>query len=261
MSVTSFAHSATRAPGQDNIRNGRRARFRFYNGFTLIELLVVIVIIGVLAAILFPVFIQAKATAQQTKCSSNLRQLAMAWQMYADNNDGKACPSLYSRDGCDYSWDFTILPGGSAKDGLLSRYAKSGELKRCPSFRGEAWNKPYTGYAYNASYIGGDSMNASPLPQQPCNLGEIAHPSRTVLFADAGFGSPVSAHNYLRAPSSKPIKFYAGTLHYRHNQSANVAYADGHVRSTSQKFRSDPVRWPQCGTLSQDDSAYSLTGQ
>jgi len=57
-------------------------------GFTLIELLVVIAIIAILAAILFPVFAQAREKARQTACVSNLKQLGIAFQLYASDNDG-----------------------------------------------------------------------------------------------------------------------------------------------------------------------------
>jgi len=59
------------------------------HGFTLIELLVVIAIIAILAAILFPVFAKAREKARQTKCTSNLRQIAMGALMYAQENNEK----------------------------------------------------------------------------------------------------------------------------------------------------------------------------
>src|SRR5450759_2619705 len=70
-------------------------------GFTLIELLVVIAIIAILAAILFPVFARARAKAQQTVCLSNLKQIGLAFMMYASDWKQKlpghrACGSAYT---------------------------------------------------------------------------------------------------------------------------------------------------------------------
>src|SRR5690348_3498076 len=56
-------------------------------GFTLIELLVVIAIIAILAAILFPVFAQAREKARQTACLSNLKQIGLGTMMYAEDYD------------------------------------------------------------------------------------------------------------------------------------------------------------------------------
>jgi len=61
--------------------------------FTLVELLVVIAIVAILAAMLFPVFSRAREKARQVTCTSNLRQLGNAIQMYAQDYDERMCPS------------------------------------------------------------------------------------------------------------------------------------------------------------------------
>jgi prepilin-type N-terminal cleavage/methylation domain-containing protein/prepilin-type processing-associated H-X9-DG protein len=130
-------------------------------GFTLIELLVVIAIIAILAAILFPVFAQARAKARAATCLSNLKQLSLAEIMYASDYDMKG--SI----GKTTSWNTQcILYGGNAStpstsglywdpndpnnpgDGFYGwlnafwapgmPYIKNRELWRCPSDKGTA---------------------------------------------------------------------------------------------------------------------------
>jgi prepilin-type N-terminal cleavage/methylation domain-containing protein/prepilin-type processing-associated H-X9-DG protein len=279
MSEANDATGVLRAPVH-NIRNGRGACFGIY-GFTLIELLVVIAIIAMLAAMLFPVFVSAKEQARLTTCISNLKQINAAWLLYAGDNSGRACPSYYwGDDGWVRAWDFDLRENGTGSDyrlGLLSPYCRSGAIKSCPSFNGGKWDRPYSGYAYNASYIGGDFDRLGNTvwidqytgrPHKIAFLHQIRHPSATAVFADGGFGSPVNAQNYLRAPSD--TYFQAGTVHYRHNGAATVAYADGHVAATRKRYTHyADVPWlnlkqkafdcsPDTGGLSLDDSAYDL---
>lgn len=80
------------------VKNTKRA-------FTLIELLVVIAIIAILAAILFPVFAQAKAAAKKTVTLSNIKQVALGNRMYAGDNDDRYAMSINGwplPDGMDY---------------------------------------------------------------------------------------------------------------------------------------------------------------
>ncbi len=79
--------------------------------FTLIELLVVIAIIAILAAILFPVFAQAKAAAKRTQCASNMRQLGLGLNLYANDYDGGLPESSHSVFGnLERAWVFTLRP-------------------------------------------------------------------------------------------------------------------------------------------------------
>lgn len=226
---------------------------RLKRGFTLIELLVVIAIIAILAAVLFPVFAQAKASAHKTTCLSNIRQIGLAWQMYLADYDDTATPSYF--DHGLIAWDFRYdNPSRKAEPGLLGPYTRSGQLQSCPVFHGVAWDRPYTGYAYNASYVGGDINAGLPV----ANYSQIELPAQIAVFAEGGFGTPVKAHNFLRAPSDMPL-FPYGKVHYRHSGSANVAYGDGHAKAVKAIFHQEPEE-PTVGALSQDDRAYSLTG-
>lgn len=78
-----------------SLRGGRRGLSQRAAGFTLIELLVVIAIIAILAAILFPVFAQAREKARQTACLSNMKQVTMGILMYGQDYD-ETCPLFFN---------------------------------------------------------------------------------------------------------------------------------------------------------------------
>ena len=120
-------------------------------GFTLIELLVVIAIIAILAAILFPVFLNAKERGRQATCTSNLKQLTLAMFSYADDNDGFLPVSSRSRMAnytgrATIEWtgstfdrgvaggDTSIVPCDPRKGSLaIGGYARGIALFNCPS--------------------------------------------------------------------------------------------------------------------------------
>jgi prepilin-type N-terminal cleavage/methylation domain-containing protein len=108
----------------------RRLRRESPLGFTLIELLVVIAIIAILAALLLPALARAKERAKAIKCTSNMRQLALSYNMFADDNNDQ-CVRLY---------DFETAPPGAFFPGgvtwwvdLLRPYLQTTNLIGCPS--------------------------------------------------------------------------------------------------------------------------------
>ncbi|MFW5868483.1 MAG: prepilin-type N-terminal cleavage/methylation domain-containing protein, partial [Armatimonadota bacterium] len=96
-------------------------------GFTLIELLVVIAIIAILAAILFPVFARAREKARQTSCLSNVKQLGLSLNMYAQDYDETLVPSRGKTGAGSWCvWTHYTEP-----------YRKNDQLLMCPTSRGK----------------------------------------------------------------------------------------------------------------------------
>ncbi len=126
-------------------------------GFTLIELLVVIAIIAILAAILFPVFAQARAAARQISCVSNTKQFSLAVLMYAQDFD-ETIPRLDNN-----RWDTVPNWGNVGSDsltpnamfaGVVQPYIKTQGLQYCPevprtNWRGAIGNPEIDGNPYN----------------------------------------------------------------------------------------------------------------
>ncbi len=131
-------------------------------GFTLIELLVVIAIIAILAAILFPVFAQAKEAAKKTADLSNMKQNVLGVIMYTGDYDDRA--PLWT-----YNFTFDVLPanGGDRSFGnLIFPYVKSDELQKTP-------NSPHSVQSrkYNANFPDPNGAGALKREQELYNLG------------------------------------------------------------------------------------------
>jgi prepilin-type N-terminal cleavage/methylation domain-containing protein/prepilin-type processing-associated H-X9-DG protein len=229
-------------------------RFTPRRGFTLIEMLVVVVIIAILAAILFPVFAQAREAARQATCISDLRQMSLALSMYVQ--DFEAYPAASYRIGADeYRWHALIQP-----------YVKNTLLFVCPS---SGWQVDYRnlGYGYNYQYLGNSRSLAAGGTGRVSEVG-IEYPSETIAIADSdGTGGwyaapqPWSAtgkecarlgnHGYVIDPPRLPLRAGSlpslpsctqiGLLHTapgagfsrvsaRHRGGTDVAFCDGHAK-------------------------------
>ena len=242
-------------------------------GFTLIELLVVIAIIAILAALLFPVFARARSKAMQTDCLSNVRQLTLAFLMYADDYDGFLPAASIMNSDWSYEWAWDFNSNNWVYDGLgfIGHYTSTGQVNRCLVFAAPAFGRPYTGYAYNATYLGGcyyrdvNTGQVTPEPgaliKGPANISALGSPADTVLLTDSAlwstFSNELITNNYLRAPNDPFYAWIGPNVHFRHNGAANVAYCDGHAKAATQKFNVSPND-DSLGDLSVDDSAYDL---
>ncbi len=181
-------------------------------GFTLIELLVVIAIIAILAAILFPVFARARERARQTSCQSNLRQIALATIMYAQDYNEMLPPILLQSGENLYAVNETLMP-----------YMRNDQLWICPSDGVGEVETTEVGAAMDISYSGNTAtmrwvLPAYGLTDPPLSIGAVRRPSETALFWDA------------RSEGTSFPDDFALLVTYRHNEMANVSYHDGSAR-------------------------------
>jgi prepilin-type N-terminal cleavage/methylation domain-containing protein/prepilin-type processing-associated H-X9-DG protein len=215
-----------------------------FGGFTLIELLVVIAIIAILAAILFPVFAQAKAAAKKTASLSNLKQIGLAWMMYGDNYDDTLMRVSTAGPGTKTtywwgSWDGTTL---RPSEGLLYPYTKNQGIQTDPSFDNNLRTAlGLTGYGYNYAYLSPSTYAPPDYVETPVavNYGQIQQVSETVCFATCArinnwqYGTAtLEGSTFLDPPSYDNPGF-----HGRHNGMGNVLWCDGHAKSIKPLLR------------------------
>ncbi|MGC8783641.1 MAG: prepilin-type N-terminal cleavage/methylation domain-containing protein [Armatimonadota bacterium] len=154
--------------------------------FTLIELLVVIAIIAILAAILFPVFAQARDKARQTADLSNLKQIGLAIQMYAQDYDETMAPAeawrpdLPADPGQFVTWMALVLP-----------YTKNHQIFRSPKY---AFLYPesiagWLNYGLHGPMVQGASPNrVLPISYTAVNLRWSTWPHQTTVSVNNGYG-------------------------------------------------------------------------
>jgi len=252
--MKSISSTGTAAPGR-------------HMAFTLIELLVVIAIIAILASILFPVFAQAKEASKKITCVSNMKQLGVAWTIYAGDFDDTASPAWFANGGGG-----TDAVSGPWPVQFNQGYIKSKRFLICPSFKDSpvATSSVFTGlnyyrdttYGYNAMYMnpspgcgdgpdtgvgvkdtaGTDCVTSSLAASTglPVNLTQIQETSNTITFTEstiyvAGSGF-VGAYYYVKPPHRWTGNAVLGSdsfgrVIFRHSaETGNVVFADTHTK-------------------------------
>jgi len=212
-------------------------------GFTLIELLVVIAIIAILAAILFPVFARAREKARQTSCLSNMKQIGTAVMMYVQDYDEVMPP-------------FHITPWGSdarlfGHYDLIGPYTMNEQVFVCPSkhYRtnyhrtdlpaGEGFFNQYIKSSYATQRASSVGHVNTPMGLPPAALADINRPAETIVLFESVYRQPhwpfdLGFDNDTLEPLEMNDRGQVGYLIYPHNGQMNIAYADGHAKSSPQ---------------------------
>lgn len=233
------------------LRERRRRPSHAGGGFTLIELLVVLAVVGVLAALLLPTLARSKARAEGMTCANNLRQLSVAWLLYADDNNDL----LVNNHGVEetlarrQTWANNVQDWVDGEDNTnlvclsdskLGPFAnRATQIYKCPADREPALNGPR---------IRTMSMNA--LVGNPGELTNRFNPTYVQFFKKTGIANPAGIFVFLDEHCDtlndgffvNRLDEYAwGNLPGSyHNGALNLSFADGHLESH---------RWVISGTV------------
>ena len=203
-------------------------------GFTLIELLVVIAVIAILMAILMPALQRAREQGKRVSCMSNLKQLQLAWTMYADNNEDRVAQSraIANKASPKQGWVGWQLLNETKEEqiedikrGQLYEYSKNTKAYRCPVAPTYEGMRTYCNACvwYNYGEQAPSAFGAD-ISQILKKLSTVRQPGTRFVFADTvGSDQDAMYTVYYGAPVWRNIP------NWRHNGGCNFSFADGHV--------------------------------
>ena len=239
-------------------------------GFTLIELLVVIAIIAILAAILFPAFAKARESARRSSCSSNMKQIGIATMQYTQEFDEKYPMLHFINDtGQEVRWQEAVSPYIKSGDAYATgRISGSGGVWDCPSATaqpgiyganyGLMQDGPGFGTATGVSIAGVDAPSQTILVAEKGlhngNSGWLQFQNWEGMWTAAGGGNANNNYAYPdhldvnfdkddSASSAAPVynDWNSASMmpRYRHLETSNFLFSDGHVKS----MRKGSINW------------------
>lgn len=220
-----------------------------HRAFTLVELLVVMSIIALLIGLLLPTLSHLRRSGRVVACGSNVRQLSLANQTYAQMHRNRFAPgasgfraNLHRWHGTRDSTQEAFAPRGGALSALLG---PEGRVRVCPDWSPDSaamgdFERGSGGYGYNNAYIG-RARNGEDAAGVLVSAVTSAH--GTLMFADAAIaqawpGLRLIEYSFAEPPRANDTsaRELDPSIHFRHRESASIAWVDGHVSLRAIEF-------------------------